>query len=85
MGAPFKNNFAGAANTGVAYVFSTEDGQFLIQLDPFDGADDNLFVYNVAVFGDTIVVGTKNSDSVYIYGLDGTLIQQIKAPDDAVG
>ena len=89
VGAPGHNDF-----TGAAYVFNTEDREFVTKIVPLDGAEGAWFGGNVAVHGDTIVVGGTDmvldaanyyanefGRATYIYSLDGTLIQQIMASD----
>lgn len=66
-------------STGAAYVFNTGNGEFLTKLEPLFRVEDGRFGVDISVFGETIVVGTKR-ESAYIYGLDGTLIQQIFSP-----
>jgi len=81
-----------ASNTGAAYVF-VRSGQRWIQkaeLAASDGKAGDLFGYEAAISGSTVVVGapTKNANSgaAYVFGrVSGTWIQQqeLTAPDPA--
>ena len=75
VGAPNHNDTVGAA-----YVYNTENGDFLMKLEPVDGLEDDYFGDDVDVYGDTIVVGSFNNYT-YIYDLNGTLIQEIISPE----
>ena len=74
-------------NSGAVYTFSTE-GDFITKIVSFDGADEDYFGFDVAISGDTIVVGAYRDDdngsssgSAYIYDSDGTFVAKIVAPD----
>lgn len=63
-----------SSNTGVAYVFSLQDGSWTQagELTASDGAEGDLFGYDVAVSpdGSTAVVGASGSDTAYVFSED---------------
>ena len=65
------------AGPGGVFVFNATNGEFLRK---FVFESNTFFGYDVAVYGDTIVVGSALL--VSIYSLDGTLIQQNLATDE---
>jgi hypothetical protein len=76
----------GAENSGAAYVYDL-NGNFLQKLTAFDKSGLDNYGYSVSVGSGRIVIGSpfdddnslSSSGSVYIYSLDGILIQKITA------
>ena len=68
--------FRDSEDTGSVHVYST-DGEYLTRLEAPDGAANDQFGYDVAVFRDTIVVGSPLEGAAYIYSVDGTLIKKL--------
>lgn len=70
IGAPVDDDQGYAS--GAAYVFEEVEGQWqqVAKLTPDDGAQSDYFGMEVAIEGDTIVVGTKNADEG-MYGYRG--------------
>jgi hypothetical protein len=77
---------AGDANSGAAYVYTRVDQAWTeaAKLVPDQRTPESLFGCNVALYGDTVVVGAQNDDSAarnagaaYVYAKHDTSWQQV--------
>jgi len=89
--------YGAAAETGAAYVFTLQEGLWKEKqkLTAPDGEERDIFGWDVAVHGDTLVVGASNhpywgkfSGSAYVYSLQGgtwNQTAQLVSSDGAAG
>lgn len=86
IGAP--NDTGISANTGAAYLYSSDGGYMNVKFSASDGKSGVDFGHSVAISSDVVVIGARLDDpggiisgSAYLFNHDGTLIQKLVPSD----